>query len=99
MVWRWILDGQWGILNYVLTGLGITGAPVDWLSSGPFLWPALLMVDAWAGFPFLFVNLLAALQGIAPELFEAARIDGAARGRCSGASRCRCSAPFSRRCC
>jgi multiple sugar transport system permease protein len=77
MVWRWILDGQWGILNYVLIRLGLTDTPIDFLSSTTWLWPTLLAVDAWAGFPFLFVNLLAGLQGIPSELVEAARIDGA----------------------
>ena len=77
MVWRWILDGQWGILNYALTGTGITGTSIDWLSSNLWLWPTLLVVNAWAGFPFVFVNLLAGLQGIPRELMEAARIDGA----------------------
>ena len=77
MIWRWILDGQWGILNYVLTSLGVIGGPVDWMSSSVSLWPTLLIVNAWAGFPFLFVNLLAGLQGIPRELIEAARIDGA----------------------
>jgi multiple sugar transport system permease protein len=77
MVWRWILDGQWGILNYVLIELGVISTPIDWLSSNAWLWPTLLLVNAWAGFPFLFVNLLAGLQGIPQELNEAARIDGA----------------------
>jgi multiple sugar transport system permease protein len=77
MVWRWILDGQWGILDYVLMKLGIISTPIDWLSSNAWLWPTLLLVNAWAGFPFLFVNLLAGLQSIPRELNEAARMDGA----------------------
>jgi multiple sugar transport system permease protein len=77
MVWRWILDGQWGILNYVLMGPSGNGTSIDWLSSNLWLWPTLLVVNAWAGFPFVFVNLLAGLQGIPRELIEAARIDGA----------------------
>jgi multiple sugar transport system permease protein len=77
MIWRWILDGQWGILNYILMKLGIIGHTISWLSSPLWLWPSILVVDAWAGFPFMFVNLLSGLQGIPPELREAARIDGA----------------------
>jgi multiple sugar transport system permease protein len=77
MIWRWILDGQWGILNYVLLKLGIIEHAVSWLSSPVWLWPSILAVDAWAGFPFMFVNLLSGLQGIPQELGEAARIDGA----------------------
>jgi multiple sugar transport system permease protein len=77
LIWRWILDGQWGILNYVFVQTGITDHYISFLSSTVWLWPAILMVDAWAGFPFVFVNLLSALQGIPREIYEAARIDGA----------------------
>jgi len=77
LVWRWILDGQWGILNHVLTQAGLATVPVDFLSSAVWLWPTLLLVNAWAGFPFLFVNLLAGLQAVPRELTDAARIDGA----------------------
>jgi multiple sugar transport system permease protein len=82
MIWKWILDGQWGILNYMLVELGITTSYVSWLSSPIWLWPSILMVDAWAGFPFMFVTLLSALQGIPSELYDAARIDGAGRWTC-----------------
>jgi multiple sugar transport system permease protein len=77
MVWRWILNGQWGILNYVLVQVGILGEYVSWLSSPIWLWPSVLMVNVWAGFPFMFINLLSGVQGIPRELYEAARIDGA----------------------
>ena len=77
MTWRWILDGQWGILNHVLIRAGIIHTPIDFLSSTLWLWPTLLLVNAWAGFPFLFVNILAALQAVPRELTDAARIDGA----------------------
>jgi multiple sugar transport system permease protein len=77
LVWRWILDGQWGILNYVLLRLGIIAHYISWLSSPIWLWPSILLVDTWAGFPFVFVNLLSGLQGIPREIYEAARIDGA----------------------
>jgi multiple sugar transport system permease protein len=77
LVWRWILDGQWGILNYILLRLGIISQSISWLSSPFWLWPSILIVDAWAGFPFVFVNLLSGLQSIPREMYEAARIDGA----------------------
>ena len=77
LVWRWILNGQWGILNYVLYELGVVSEYVSWLSSQTWMWPSILIVNVWAGFPFMFVNLLSGLQGISPELYEAAQIDGA----------------------
>jgi multiple sugar transport system permease protein len=80
MVWKWILNGQWGILNYVLVQVGILDAYVSWLSSPVWLWPSIILVNVWAGFPFMFINLLSGVQGIPRELYEAARIDGAGAG-------------------
>src|SRR5262245_15909059 len=80
MVWKWILNGQWGILNYVLVQVGILGEYVSWLSSPIWLWPSILVVNVWAGFPFMFINLLSGLQGIPREIYEAGRIDGAGAG-------------------
>ncbi len=77
LMWRWIFNGQWGILNYLLVQLGVVGEYVAWLSSRVFMWPAILMVDVWAGFPFMFVNLLSGMQAIPHEIHEAARLDGA----------------------
>ena len=77
MVWKWILNGQWGILNYVLVQVGILDEYVSWLSSPIWLWPSILLVNVWAGFPFMFINLLSGVQGIPRELYEAGRIDGA----------------------
>ena len=77
MIWKWVLDGQWGILNYVLTSLGVIDSYVSWLSSGTWMWPAILAVSVWAMTPFMFVTLLSGLQGIPREIYEAAKIDGA----------------------
>jgi ABC-type sugar transport system permease subunit len=76
LTWRWILDGQWGVLNYGLSRVGVIDRYVPWLAQDPWIWPSLLMVSVWASYPFAFVNLLAALQGIPDEISEAARIDG-----------------------
>ena len=54
---------------------------VSWLSNQTWMWPAILMVNVWAGFPFMFVNLLSGLQGIPRDLYEAAEIDGVGRWR------------------
>ena len=77
MIWKWLLDGQWGILNYLLSSLGVIDGYVSWLASGTWLWPAILAVDVWAMTPFMFVSLLSGLQGIPREIYEAAKIDGA----------------------
>jgi multiple sugar transport system permease protein len=80
MIWKWILNGQWGILNYVLVQVGILEEYVSWLSSPVWLWPSIILVNVWAGFPFMFINLLSGVQGIPRELYEAGRIDGAGAG-------------------
>jgi multiple sugar transport system permease protein len=80
MVWKWILNGQWGILNYVLVQLGILDEYVSWLSSPVWLWPSIILVNVWAGFPFMFINLLSGVQGIPRELYDAGRIDGGGAG-------------------
>src|SRR5262249_126249 len=80
MVWKWILNGQWGILNYVLVQVGILDEYVSWLSSPIWLWPSILVVNVWAGFPFMFINLLSGLQGIPREIYGAGRIDGGGAG-------------------
>src|SRR5262249_18938028 len=64
MVWKWILNGQWGILDYVLVQAGVLDHYVSWLSSPVWLWPSILVVNVWAGFPFMFINLLSGVQSI-----------------------------------
>src|SRR6185295_1079877 len=80
MVWKWILNGQWGILNYVLVQAGVLGEYVSWLSSPIWLWPSIIVVNGWAGFPFMFINLLSGVQAIPRKVSEAGRIDGAGAG-------------------
>src|SRR2546430_8560379 len=76
LTWRWILNGQWGILNYGLIRVGLMDQHIAWLSQAPWIWPSLLMVSVWISYPIAFVNLLAGLQGIPQELYESAQIDG-----------------------
>lgn len=77
IVWRWILDGQWGILDHVLMSLGIIEQPIQWLADPKVIWISILVVSLWRHFPFWYVNLLAGLQVIPQELYEVAKIDGA----------------------
>lgn len=78
ILWKWIYDDQFGILNYLLTLLGFKGmASYAWLAhTSSALW-AVIIVVVWQSFPFIAVSLLAALQSIPAELYEAAMIDGA----------------------
>ena len=77
-MWRWILNAQYGVANAVLTGLHLQGGYRSWLGTDPFV--ALNMVvlaDVWKNTSLVAFFLLAGLQTIAPELREAARVDGA----------------------
>ncbi len=76
IIWRLILDPS-GIVNSILMSLGIVDFRVEWFSSPATAIHALTFVNIWAGYPLYMVTLLAGLQGIADELYEAASIDGA----------------------
>jgi ABC-type sugar transport system permease subunit len=76
MTWRWILDGEVGVLNRFLGGLGVLSAPVTWLADPIWMWPTVIAVHAWQFFPFMYVSFLAGLQLVPRETREAAQLDG-----------------------
>lgn len=77
LTWRWILDGEVGVLNRVLERLGVLSAPVTWLADPVWMWPTVIAVHAWQFFPFMYVSFLAGLQLVPRETREAAHLDGA----------------------
>lgn len=79
LVWQWIYNPQFGFLNSLLTEIGLGRFTVDWLGSPVSALPALLVANVWVSVGFPMVLYLAGLQAIAPELYEAARVDGAGR--------------------
>jgi multiple sugar transport system permease protein len=65
------------VVNYILTAVGAAQHGVNWLSSpSTALW-ALTFINIWSGYPFFMISLLAGLQGISADLYEAASVDGA----------------------
>lgn len=77
VVWRWVYDADWGLLNQGLTALGMA-APPRWLQDPSWAKPALILMGLWMGVGgYNCVLYLAGLQNIPPELYEAAEIDGA----------------------
>ncbi len=76
IIWRLLLNPS-GIMNYILHAVDITGGNIEWFSSSKTALHALTFVNIWAGYPFYMVSLLAGLQGIPDELYEASTIDGA----------------------
>ncbi|MFT4767329.1 MAG: multiple sugar transport system permease protein [Glaciecola sp.] len=77
LVWRWLFNDLYGILNHLLVSVGIVDMPVDYLGSMPNAMISLILVGAWKYFPFVVIAVLARLQTIPDALYEAARIDGA----------------------
>lgn len=75
VIWRYVLHTRYGFLNYALGAIGV--APVDWLGDPRWAMPAIMLFAAWKGFGINMVILLAGLQAIPRELYEAARLDGA----------------------
>jgi ABC-type sugar transport system permease subunit len=76
-LWKTMFDPQSGFVNYTLTELHLPLASTTWLDSTWTAWAALLVADAWRNTPFMAIILLAGLQVIPNDIYEAARIDGA----------------------
>ncbi|MGH7596420.1 MAG: carbohydrate ABC transporter permease [bacterium] len=77
IVWKQVYDPDTGLLNAFLLGLGILDKPINWLSSFEYAIPAVIIAGIWGEIPKAGVFLLAGLQSIPPDLYEAARLDGA----------------------
>ena len=75
VIWRYLLHTRYGLINYTLAHFGI--APIDWLGDQHWSMPAIILFAVWKNFGYNMIILLAALQSIPADLYEAARIDGA----------------------
>mgnify|MGYP005843999989 CR=1 FL=1 len=79
LVWRWIFDGQTGVLNQILVSWGLVDSNVPWLANVGSAIGALIFVMVWKGYPFYGLTFLAGMQSISGELYDAAKVDGAGR--------------------
>lgn len=77
LIWQWILDGNYGILNNVLGAVGLHGLVRNWLADPKTALTCIAIVHSWKGFGWGFIIMLAGLQTIPRQLYEAARVDGA----------------------
>jgi multiple sugar transport system permease protein len=75
--WAWLYHNPFGMLNPLLTGLGLLSTPRAWLASPDTAMSAVIVANLWRGFPFISLVLLAGLQAIPNALYEAAGVDGA----------------------
>lgn len=75
-MWNWMLHDQFGIINDMLMKLGILSSPIAWTANPDFAMSAVIMVDVWKTTPFMALLILAALQMLPSDCYEAAKVDG-----------------------
>ncbi|MFB6291425.1 MAG: carbohydrate ABC transporter permease [Candidatus Bipolaricaulia bacterium] len=77
LAWRYMLKPTQGIVNHILMTLEITDNYISWLGNPKLAMPSVILAEVWRAYPFVMVILLAGLQAIPQQLYEAARVDGA----------------------
>lgn len=77
LMWKWIYDGNFGVLNDLLIKLNIVDQNIPFLSQLSTAFPSVIVTIIWQGIPFFAIMIMAGLQGISLEMYEAAEIDGA----------------------
>lgn len=77
IIWVWLLEPQFGVVNHLLSGVGLVDRYQAWLGTPALALASVIIVDVWRGTPFVMLLLLAGLQGIPKDQYEAAAMDGA----------------------
>ncbi|WP_419955201.1 carbohydrate ABC transporter permease [Neobacillus niacini] len=77
LIWRWMLNGQGGVINDLLMKVGLIDSAIPFLADPTWAMVSVIVANVWYGITFFAIMILAALQSIPEELFEAAKIDGA----------------------
>lgn len=75
-IWEWMLNDQFGVINKLLIELGLIDHGIAWTANSSLIMGAVIFVDVWMTTPFMVLLILAGLQLISPEIFEAAEVDG-----------------------
>lgn len=75
-IWAWMLNDQFGAINHLLMGAGLIDAPMAWLGGSGLAMASIVMVDVWKTTPFVALLVLAALQTLPRDCYEAAAVDG-----------------------
>jgi trehalose/maltose transport system permease protein len=75
-MWSWMLNDQFGVINHMLLSLGLIDQPVAWTADPDLAMWAVIMVDVWKSTPFMALLILAGLQMVPGDCYEAARVDG-----------------------
>jgi multiple sugar transport system permease protein len=77
VIWKWMYQGDYGLINYYLLKLGLIDKKLLWLADPQLAMPALIVMGVWMGTGGIMVMYLAGLQSIPEELYDAAKVDGA----------------------
>ncbi len=77
IIWKWVYQGDYGLLNYYLMQLGLIREPILWLSDPNLAMPAIILMSIWGGAGYHMVIYLAGLQAIPEDYYDAAKVDGA----------------------
>ena len=77
IIWWWLFDSSFGLINWALVRSGISAGMIPWLSTPGAAFFVIVVVMVWKGYPFISVIMLAGLQSIPLELYDAAKVDGA----------------------
>ena len=77
LLFTWIMNPMYGILNSILRNLGIISSNISWLGNKSLAFPSVVFVCIWKGFPLVMTMILAGLQSISKDYYEAAELDGA----------------------
>ena len=77
VVWKWIFNGDFGLINYYLIELGLISEPIRWLTDPNLAMPSVIIVSIWGGVGGCMIIYLAGLQAIPEEIYDAAKVDGA----------------------
>ncbi|MBX9588913.1 MAG: sugar ABC transporter permease [Hyphomonadaceae bacterium] len=77
LIWRWIFNPEIGVVNHALQGAGLINEPIYWLSTPSMAMASTIMLNVWKYMPFVVICVLARLQTVPLELYDAAKVDGA----------------------
>jgi len=76
LLWKWMYNALYGLINHLLLSLHLIRAPIEWLDNQHFALYGVVIASIWKGYPLVMIMLLAGLQAISKDLYEAAEIDG-----------------------
>ena len=77
LIWKWLFNPTYGLINYILQSLNIINSDVAWLDTERSAFVGVIFVAVWKGFPIVMILMTAGLKNIPAERYEAAAIDGA----------------------